>query len=180
MEVRWADESHIDGRGLLRQLVAELASISPDFVAITAVCADCGGPHGRPVVVSPASATRVQVSLARSAGTVFAAATWDRPIGIDAERVSPDGTRSDLDEAIAVVTGARLSNVENADLLLHWTRIEAVLKADGRGLRVDPRTVDLHAEGEETVATIDGGAGRFRVITVTGDPAFRVSLAIGD
>lgn len=111
------------GRLLLRRLVAELTHTTPDTVVITAVCADCGGAHGRPETPG------VHVSLSHGEGVVVAAASGS-VVGVDVEtRV---GRRERLD-AIEALTGVRD--------IRSWTRTEAVLKADGRGLRVDPTEV---------------------------------------
>ena len=73
------------------------------------------------------------------------------------------------------------------DVLQRWTRVEAVLKADGRGLRVDPREVsfmdddhdyDDHNHGGAVPAT---GLSRWRAIVRDDvDTVYRGSdLAVG-
>jgi 4'-phosphopantetheinyl transferase len=85
-------------------------------VAITAVCAQCGEEHGRPV----AAGLWLSVAHAEDLVVVAAAAT---PVGVDVEPVDAD------------IPGEYGGNVHS------WTRLEAVLKADGRGIVVDPRDV---------------------------------------
>ena len=52
-----------------------------------------------------------------------------------------------------------------------WTRIEAVLKASGRGIRVDPRSIDVRGP----IAHL--GADAFDLATVTGPEGYVVSVA---
>lgn len=128
------------GRALLRALVAELAGatpIDPDAVIIEARCPDCGGDHGRPVVMAPDAARHIHVGLSHVGDTVVGVASADRSVGIDAE---PAGALADGERAQRI---RELIGRHDGDPLRRWTAIEAVLKADGRGLRVDPATVSL-------------------------------------
>jgi 4'-phosphopantetheinyl transferase len=50
--------------------------------------------------------------------------------------------------------------------LAGWVRIEAVLKADGRGLRVDPARVRFADDAQGTVAWIEDERPRYRVVDV--------------
>lgn len=101
-------------------------------------CASCGGDHG-PV---HAEGTDAAVSVSYAPGwAVVAVARHHARVGVDAvpsdvgglERVLPPG----------------------ADAARAWARIEAVLKADGRGLAVDPARID--------VVSIDGRAWEARL-----------------
>jgi len=139
---RWAavaPESFLTGRHLLRTLVTELTGRAN--VEISATCATCGGPHGRP------EAEGVWLSLSRCAVGLVAAACDRAPVGVDVE-----------------TTGTEL----------RWTRVEAVLKADGRGLRVDPADVTI-VDGFGSIA---GSGARYRVSEVDLDPRVVVSLAV--
>ncbi|WP_233265438.1 4'-phosphopantetheinyl transferase family protein [Leifsonia sp. AG29] len=98
---------------------------------ITAICPDCGLSHGRPVLAE--GALMVHVALTHSAGSAYAVAAT-LPVGIDAE---PVDTAPDRLSAIEAMSPGR------GDPLRRWTAVEAVLKADGRGLRVDPARVDV-------------------------------------
>jgi 4'-phosphopantetheinyl transferase len=147
------------GRTELRALVAQLAGVDPTQVLIEARCPDCGGPHGRPVVMSPGSARDVKVSLAYSGTSIIAAVSRGAAIGVDAELRDPDAF-DDRREAVRALAPAPR---DDADPLRRWTRIEAVLKADGRGLRVDPRSVTFAAEPDRLLATVAGGDRRYAV-----------------
>jgi len=102
------------------------------------LCPWCGsGAHGRPVL---AGSPHAHLSLAR-AGELTVVATCDRaPIGIDVER-----------EDAAASAGTLLHPREVAgDTLgrtVTWVRTEALLKATGHGLRLDPTTVRISDPG---------------------------------
>lgn len=142
-------------------LVAELAGVAPHLVQITARCVDCGGAHGQRIVIAPESARLVRLSASYTGDFVVVAASR-RTIGIDAEKREDAAARA---TAIDEVAGP------SADALLHWTRVEAVLKAIGTGLRRDPREVKISG----TAATIDGRA--FDLLELAGPSELRVTLA---
>jgi 4'-phosphopantetheinyl transferase len=150
------------GHTELRMLVAQLAGVDPAQVLIEARCPDCGGPHGRPVVMGPVAARDVRVSLAYAGTSIIAAASSRAAIGVDAELRAPDAADAADDRREAVRTLAPAPHDE-ADPLRQWTRIEAVLKADGRGLRVDPHAVTFAAGSDGLLATVAGGDRRYAV-----------------
>ena len=121
---RVGDHGFIQGRMLLRTLAGELLGLDPVAVPLSATCPDCGRPHGQPRI------SGLTVSLARCATAIVAVAALEGSVGVDVEPL--DGTR-ERDAAIADVAGG--------GGIRHWTSVEAALKADGRGLRVDPRNV---------------------------------------
>ena len=163
VRLAWArargDDDRQRGRTLLLSLVTEISGALPPDVVITAVCPDCGGSHGRPTLERP---TGLHLSVAHcSAGTVVAVAT--APVGVDLELTAGDPTRL---TAIEKVAGA------SPDPLRHWTRIEAVLKADGRGLRVDPREVRV----ADDTAQLSGS--RYLLFAPQLEPGWVVSVAV--
>ena len=141
--VRWTPgatsraEEFATGRDLLRQTAAAVLASAASTVVISAVCPDCGGEHGQPTT------SGAFLSLTRAPGVTIAVASAAGPVGVDVEL--RDGS-PDRERAILQLTGV--------GSLQHWTRVEAVLKADGRGLRVDPSLVLV--EGDlATVADTD-------------------------
>ncbi|MGV8883527.1 MAG: 4'-phosphopantetheinyl transferase family protein [Rhodoglobus sp.] len=153
-------DDFIAGRLLLRTVLAELTGAAPDEVVLDATCPDCGKQHGR--VTAPG--TDLYVSISHSA-EVAVVAVADVPIGIDVEsEPSP--------EALAAI-GA----VAGEASITRWTRVEAVLKADGRGLRVDPR----HVVFDGDLAWIDGAPERYRLSEVELEandaPGIQVTIA---
>ncbi|OUE20274.1 hypothetical protein BFL36_11465 [Clavibacter michiganensis] len=132
------------GRDALRALAADLTGADPSEITVRARCATCGGPHGRPVLGGSRALDGLHASVAHAGDAVVVAVSTDGPIGIDAEprgREAPPGTT-----------------------LAEWVRIEAVLKADGRGLAMDPVSVRFADDARGTVAWIEGEAARYAVV----------------
>ena len=146
-------EHFLAGRMLLRELAAELSGLPLESIAVTAACPDCGREHGQPRVDG------VFVSLSHAGAVTVAAASAEARVGIDIE------SRDAPPERLAAIR-----DVAGGDDLAHWTRVEAVLKADGRGLRVDPRAVGIR--GDE--ATLDGGSYK---LTDASDEDYVVTVA---
>ena len=158
----------VDGRAMLRALVSELAAVAPEDVRIAARCPDCGGAHGRPVVMAPDAATAIRVSLAHAGDVTVAAALVGGSVGVDAEQRAPaqatttTGTATQGTATQGTATQAT-TTPGTADDLRQWTRIEAVLKADGRGLRVDPAAVVFERTADQLVASVPGDPRRYLV-----------------
>ncbi|MFS0730742.1 4'-phosphopantetheinyl transferase superfamily protein [Curtobacterium sp. 1P10AnD] len=125
-------------------LVAAVASTTgADVAAVRAGrdCPHCGSTaHGRPW--ASLDGREVGVSLSRTSGVTALAVAPDA-VGIDVERVSRVAA-APLD----AFTPAELDRAHgDVDVLAAcWAAKEAVLKRDGRGLRVDPRSVDVDIE----------------------------------
>lgn len=103
-------------------------------------CPLCAGEHGRVHVEGDNAA----VSVAYVPNWAVIAMTRDHErVGIDAVPADAAG----LERVIA----------SGADPARAWARVEAVLKADGRGLALDPALVDVVPTGRETwTARVDG------------------------
>jgi 4'-phosphopantetheinyl transferase len=152
----------VHGRVALRHLAAELASPGPGGeqptaagVTVWALCPDCGGPHGRPHVdVHKPNGRPLSVSIAHCAAGIAVAASWSGVVGIDVELA--DAPVDSMAAIAALVPPASRPAGRSWDPVQHWTRVEAVLKADGRGLRVDPAAVLVRREGGAISATIEG------------------------
>jgi 4'-phosphopantetheinyl transferase len=109
-------------------------------VPIANPCPFCGGPHG-PVQL-PGSPWRASVSYAGDLAVVgVVPSAGIGAFGLDAEDVAKTG---DLD-------------------LRAWTRVEAALKADGRGIRVDPETVVVTTHPDGWTAVVPGPDAEPRV-----------------
>lgn len=170
-------ERFVFGRVLLRMLAGELTGRPASSVRVEACCTVCGGPHGRPRLEGASDAlSRLSVSIAHCAGAVVVAASTAGVVGVDIE---PTDGPVERGIRITQIAGAPFSTggMRPADPVLHWTRIEAALKADGRGLELDPRRVRVHESRTSAEARIDGV--RFRLAEPRLDPAFRVSVALG-
>jgi 4'-phosphopantetheinyl transferase len=138
--VRWsrAVDPLVDAHPLLRRVVGGLRGCAPETVVVHHRCDVCGGEHGRPHVEVDGR-RGPHVSIARS-GALVVVAVADRPVGIDVER---------------------LDRGSDATELTAWVRTEAVLKATGLGLTVDPSLVELDVRGDEPrLVGWDGPGGR--------------------
>ncbi|WP_228503588.1 4-phosphopantetheinyl transferase [Clavibacter phaseoli] len=145
------------GRAALRALAAEIVGADPADVTVRARCATCGGDHGRPVLGGSRALDALHASVAHAGAAVVVAVSADGPIGIDAEprdREAPPGTT-----------------------LAGWVRVEAVLKADGRGLRVEPSLVHFEDDGHGTVGWIDDEPARYRVVDADLGPGLVTAVA---
>jgi 4'-phosphopantetheinyl transferase len=72
------------------------------------------------------------VSLSHCASAVVAVASVEGRLGVDVEPLDGSAERA-----------AAIASVAGAGGIRRWTSVEAVLKCDGRGLRVDPRGVEV-------------------------------------
>ncbi len=155
------------GRSLVAALVGGLFPDATGWSVGTGVCGRCGERHG-PVHLAGVPAV-AGVSYAR--GLVVAAVSPSETVGslaVDVELDAADTTRTrDL---------TRLLGRSRQPVLRRWTRIEAVLKADGRGLLVDPGDVRLRG----LTASIAGGGTRYQLADGEGPPGYVISLAWSD
>lgn len=144
------DRQHfLTSRVLLKTLVGHLADTPTELVRLSYDCSRCGRQHGRPVVVEPRGATQWHVSLSHTGRHVMVAATLAGPLGVDVEQAA--ATEFDGFDNVALTFAERtvierLAPAARARArAVYWTRKEAVLKATGRGLTVDPCALEVSA-----------------------------------
>lgn len=152
------------GRLLVHALVAGLFPQATEWTITARPCRRCGRLHaGVELEGVPA---RASVSYAADVVVVAVAPTSQvSRLGVDVEFGVADIGRL---EELRRVLGA-----STEPILRRWTRVGAVLKADGRGLLIDPGSVHLRRGG----AWIAGQASTYVVTEVAGPPGFLVSLA---
>lgn len=155
-----------------RALISDLARrvIGQREVVLDSRCDRCGRHHGRPRTAGAS----LSVSHAEDL-VVVAMAPGLMPLGVDVEAL----TSTDR-----VVEVASLFPGGVAPDLAGWTRIEAAVKADGRGFEIDPAAVMLHPESQASdvhvwSATVPGRAAPLEVVTLEGPSGHVLSVAVG-
>lgn len=140
---RGSPARYTTAHALLRTAVAEQVGGTPQAVVFERTCATCGSHrHGKPTV---AGHPELSVSLSYAGGLAVVALSRGGEVGVDVEVVDD----SDFEGFNAVTLDP--SEVPALDRLgpdrlgvaraRVWARKEAVLKASGHGLAVDPRQV---------------------------------------
>lgn len=92
------------------------------------------------------------VSLAHSEGVTLIAVSRGATVGVDVERRCDRGLRALPAHALTEserIALDRLPETARAEAFLtYWVRKEAILKADGAGLGIEPRRIQVSAPGE--------------------------------
>jgi 4'-phosphopantetheinyl transferase len=140
----------VTARVLLRVLLAQLVGMPPSSLTITTRCPRCGSTdQGRPELA--AAGADVAFSLAHAGDRVAVALTAGRGVGVDVEQVlggePPPAAVADACLAAAErgLYAALPGAARGRALATWWTRKEAVLKATGDGLAVEPSRVLVSA-----------------------------------
>ena len=144
-------------------------------VALEVVCSRCGSSgHGKPSLPG----VPVLVSIAYAGPTVFvalASADGCLALGIDAEALGLDSEKPALNSespSPRVESGVECGPAGDLE---RWTVVEAVLKADGRGLRVDPAEVEFDGDALARVGDDDAA---YRIHRTVIDDRFLVAVAL--
>jgi 4'-phosphopantetheinyl transferase len=141
------------GRIALRFHVARVAGVNPDSLYADYVCGRCSSEdraHGAPRYRTRADGLLVQASLSRSRDWCLMAAMVDElvlGVGVDLECSISAGFEG---FGVVAMTAGEREYIQRLPLSLRpliqtvmWTRKEAVLKALGQGLSLDPSLVDV-------------------------------------
>jgi 4'-phosphopantetheinyl transferase len=159
---------------------ALLADLLPGAVFVSR-CPSCGGDHGR----IHTEGVDAAVSVSYVPGWTVVAVTHDHErVGVDAVPAHAAGLERVLAAGSDAGAWARFPDGAAARA---WARVEAVLKADGRGLRVDPSRVSVRPRSDGWVARITEpdraapGTGRmtWRGWDLDGPPGIAVAVAVG-
>ena len=153
-------------RALLRLVLARYLDLAPAEVEIDRSCPACGRPHGKPRLRGgpDAAIPAIEFSVAHGGDLLVLAFAGTAPVGVDIE---PTGTAQGVCAELLEFTLApgELRRVQQAPLpqrrlvfLRYWTGKEAVLKALGTGLDVQPQAVTLPPlpTGGTTSVTLPG------------------------
>ena len=152
------------GRFLINALVAGLFPQATGWTVAAGPCRRCGQLHA---------------GIELEGVPAFASVSYAADIVVVAVAPSSQVSRLGVDVESSVADAARVDEFRRAlgastePILRRWTRVGAVLKADGRGLLIDPGSVHLRRGG----AWIAGQAASYVVAEVPGPPGFLVSVA---
>jgi 4'-phosphopantetheinyl transferase len=166
---------YITAHALFRTVVAERTGQRPAQIAFDRRCMTCGSTaHGKPVVRGH---PEVFVSLSYAGELAVVALTAAGEVGVDVEELA-DADHEGFEAstlapeeapAFAAVAAYRLAGAR-AQV---WARKEAVLKATGHGLVVDPR--DVVVSGPDQDATLVAWRG----LAPMGSPVHLLDVPLG-
>lgn len=162
--VAWRRHDHDERRRTAWGLLADLAGAE---ATVTNPCPRCGGPHG-PVTLTGVPFVATVSYAAGYAVVALADSARFQAVGVDAA-AEPSAWGAPLDFTGVLPEGAGLRD---------WVRVEAVVKADRRGLAVDPGRVRIRDGGCRWRARIPGRWDRVRGVDLPGPPGVLVSLAL--
>jgi 4'-phosphopantetheinyl transferase len=130
---------------LLRAEAARFHDLPATQIVLVHACPRCGSDlHGRPRLLATAALRRpAHVSVSRAGDLSVVAITDAGHVGVDVEATASADFAGFAD--VALHPGERATPV--VDPTRGWVRKEALLKAYGLGLVVDPSDVGLDADG---------------------------------
>jgi 4'-phosphopantetheinyl transferase len=136
--LRDADRARfVAAHALLRTVLASWTGAAAAELTFDAQCRACGERHGKPTLASGP-----HFSLSYAGDRVVVAVTSIGPVGVDVEDHA--AVRFDGFDSVALASGER-APVDAAARATVWVRKEAILKATGHGLAVDPSRVEVAA-----------------------------------
>ncbi|WEK62190.1 MAG: hypothetical protein P0Y60_05400 [Candidatus Microbacterium colombiense] len=162
----------LTGRALIRDLVRRLGG--GPLVALDSTCVRCGDHHAVPRTAGFV----ISVSHAGDL-VVVGVAKGSALLGVDVEAAAADSRVAELGPMFAP---------RPAPDLAEWTRIEASIKADGRGVSIDPGAVRLSPVPTQASlgvgpplweAVLPARSSPLRVATLAGPVGFVLSAARG-
>ncbi len=162
---------------MLRLLLGRYLSIAAHDVAFAY------GVHGKPVLAESPRAPRLRFNMSHSAGLALYAIGADGEVGVDVEQVRPVDALGLAPQFFSAAEVALLRSLPAEPRLqrffMLWTALEAVLKATGAGLTMDPRQIDLETQSEPMVATVTdrGQVSKWAVQRLDLVPGYRAALA---
>jgi len=135
----------VPAQDLLRAEAARFHQVAPSQIVLTHECPRCGSEaHGRPRLLATAAVRHpAYVSLARAGDLSVVAVTDAGPVGVDVEAQGAADFAGFAD--VALHPGERATTADDPTRV--WVRKEALIKAYGLGLAVDPSDVRLDDDG---------------------------------
>lgn len=150
----------VAGRGSLRRLLGAAVGLDPHALVLEKQA------HGKPTLEAG-----IWFNVAHSQGVILIGLSRAGEVGVDVEFTNSDLELEEVAQTafhhdeLARVLGADTAEFRLAEFYRCWTRKEAVLKADGRGLTIEPRSFavgpDNGGEVEVLLPAEVGGQGYF-------------------
>lgn len=140
----------VTGHALVRRVLGELLDRDPAALEFARRCATCGSDqHGKPSLVD---APDWHFSLSYTGAGAIVAVAQGVEVGVDIEDLTDADFEGFARTTLAADEVEGFGSLDGHDLLVArarvWARKEAVLKATGRGLVVDPSEVLVSGPGE--------------------------------
>ncbi len=129
----------IIAHGLLRQILARILQTGPSEIPLTTTA------QGKPCLPEHHERQKIHFNLSHTAGKILLAATLDRNLGVDIERIRPHMPHEELARRFFSPTEhAAIAAVRPADrpraFFTTWCRKEAILKSTGQGISAGLQT----------------------------------------
>ena len=149
----------IAAKGLLREILSLYLNTLPNQLSFRY------GAHGKPHLVREGYSD-LRLNVSHSSGTALFAVTQGREVGVDIEHISPDVPVEKLAETVfSVPEKHSLTHLDDKTKRMAffrlWTRKEAYMKADGRGVSLPLERIDV-SSSDDRVTTLDERTGTWR------------------
>ena len=146
-------EHFIAGRGLLRNILSRYLGKEPEQLCF------CYNSYGKPALIQETGVEGFCFNLSHSHGMALYAMTRGREIGIDIERFRSDVEAEKLAERFfspreAAVLRALPEHLRAEGFFNCWTRKEAYIKAEGKGMSIPLRAFDVSLTPGEPAALL--------------------------
>ncbi len=172
-------ERFVAARGLLREILSLYLDVEPGKLSFGY------GTNGKPFLAAYGA---LRFNVSHSLDTVLIAVAYRREIGVDIEHVHDYVPVGEIAETVfSTPERHALSRIDSEArrmaFLRFWTRKEAYIKADGRGVSLPLEHIDVSAP-TNSVAALDKATGEWRVLTdwrlqtLAVSPDHAVSLAV--
>jgi 4'-phosphopantetheinyl transferase len=171
-------ERFVAARGLLREILALYLNTAAKRLRFRY------GAHGKPTLAEYGD---LRFNLSHSHDTMLVAVAHKREVGVDIEHAGADIAVEEIAETVFSTPEVQVLNrldgeAKRAAFLRFWTRKEAYIKADGRGVSLPLKHVDVSVPADR-VAVLDESTGkwyaclRWMLRTLTVGPEHVAALA---
>jgi 4'-phosphopantetheinyl transferase len=140
-------------RAALRQILGGYLDVPPETVKLAY------NAHGKPFLNDTFGTLEFNVSHSRSVALI--AVARDHPVGVDIEAISNDFPVAEM--APDVFSPGELArffklpaNAKHIEFFSTWVAKEAFLKALGKGLSIEPNTIEVDALPVDFIKPVDG------------------------